>query len=514
MPGVSEAEIQTVTGLIKSLLNAQLKSILRHEHLAVSGVKNVLQFRILNHLHRMSQNPVEFDRIRRYIYYVAQHPMPTAPTPSPSSFTQPPHSAPQPLPAHRPPYSTTMTPSHGVAIGRLSFKESPFFTILETLTPVVECKIRESTRETVELKVNFSEMMASRLQSEPDLRVMVYCAGDNGLNHYSRSDIAFPHQVELKVNLDDVKINLRGLKNKPGTTRPADITNFIRKKPGYTNYVSMTYALTQKKFFVVVNLVKKHSVDELVERLKRRTIITAEQVIREMKNKAADTDIVATSSVMSLKCPLSTLRITVPCRTVLCTHNQCFDATSFLQLQEQAPTWTCPVCNKSTSFEGLQIDQYVDNILKATSSDTDQVTIEPNGNWSNPEDKTIETQGPTPADDGDDDLVEIRDSRVLTLKQEPTPYSLPFQSSVTPTRSSREPSSVSSAPRPSTNKRPASQVIDLTGSDDEEPPRPSKRPAYNHNPSLNGFRRQSYDYRAGGNYGNTQSPLSNSYSSY
>ncbi|KMP10170.1 gu/RNA helicase II binding protein [Coccidioides immitis RMSCC 2394] len=216
-------------------------------------------------------------------------------------------------------------------------------------------------------------------------------------------------------------------------------------------------------------------------------------VIREMKNKAADTDIVATSSVMSLKCPLSTLRIT---------------------LQEQAPTWTCPVCNKSTSFEGLQIDQYVDNILKATSSDTDQVTIEPNGNWSNPEDKTIETQGPTPADDGDDDLVEIRDSRVLTLKQEPTPYSLPFQSSVTPTRSSREPSSVSSAPRPSTNKRPASQVIDLTGSDDEEPPRPSKRPAYNHNPSLNGFRRQSYDYRAGGNYGNTQSPLSNSYSSY
>ncbi|KMU80764.1 E3 SUMO-protein ligase pli1 [Coccidioides immitis RMSCC 3703] len=170
----------------------------------------------------MSQNPVEFDRIRRYIYYVAQHPMPTAPTPSPSSFTQPPHSAPQPLPAHRPPYSTTMTPSHGVAI------------------------VRESTRETVELKVNFSEMMASRLQSEPDLRVMVYCAGDNGLNHYSRSDIAFPHQVELKVNLDDVKINLRGLKNKPGTTRPADITNFIRKKPGYTNYVSMTYALTQK----------------------------------------------------------------------------------------------------------------------------------------------------------------------------------------------------------------------------------------------------------------------------
>jgi len=75
---------------------------------------------------------------------------------------------------------------------------------------------------------------------------MVFCAADNGLNHFSASDIAFPHQVELKVNLDDVKANLKGLKNKPGSTRPADITPFIRKKPGYNNQVTLTYALTQK----------------------------------------------------------------------------------------------------------------------------------------------------------------------------------------------------------------------------------------------------------------------------
>lgn len=87
---------------------------------------------------------------------------------------------------------------------------------------------------------------ASRLLSDPNLRIMVYGAADNGLTHYSPSDIAFPHQVELKVNHDDVKANLRGLKNKPGTTRPADITNFIRKKVGYVNTVTMTYALTQK----------------------------------------------------------------------------------------------------------------------------------------------------------------------------------------------------------------------------------------------------------------------------
>lgn len=75
---------------------------------------------------------------------------------------------------------------------------------------------------------------------------MIFCAADSGLNQFTKSDIAFPHQVELKANLDEVKANLRGLKNKPGTTRPADITNYIRKKAGYTNHVVMTYALTQK----------------------------------------------------------------------------------------------------------------------------------------------------------------------------------------------------------------------------------------------------------------------------
>lgn len=88
--------------------------------------------------------------------------------------------------------------------------------------------------------------MVSKLQTDSTIRVMVYCAADTGLNQYTKSDIAFPHQVELKVNLDEVKANLRGLKNKPGTTRPADITDHIRKKPGYPNQVVITYALTQK----------------------------------------------------------------------------------------------------------------------------------------------------------------------------------------------------------------------------------------------------------------------------
>lgn len=96
------------------------------------------------------------------------------------------------------------------------------------------------------MKVVLSTTTAQKLQEDSNLRVMVFCAADMGLNQFAKSDIAFPQQVELKVNLDDIKANLRGLKNRPGSTRPADITRFIRKRPGYTNIVDMTFALTQK----------------------------------------------------------------------------------------------------------------------------------------------------------------------------------------------------------------------------------------------------------------------------
>lgn len=75
---------------------------------------------------------------------------------------------------------------------------------------------------------------------------MVFCAAEGFQPLSKESEIAFPHNVELKCNSDEVKANLRGLKNKPGSTRPADITHLIRKKANYPNSVEMVYALTTK----------------------------------------------------------------------------------------------------------------------------------------------------------------------------------------------------------------------------------------------------------------------------
>ncbi len=82
-----------------------------------------------------------------------------------------------------------------------------------------------------------------RCLADPNLRVMVFCAASNS----GVQDVAFPHQCEIKVNGGEVKANLRGVKNKPGSTRPVDITDLLRlKPPAYNNNLEFTYALTNK----------------------------------------------------------------------------------------------------------------------------------------------------------------------------------------------------------------------------------------------------------------------------
>jgi len=121
---------------------------------------------------------------------------------------------------------------------------------------------------------------------------------------------------------------------------------------------------------------------------------------------------------------------------------------------------------------------------------TEQVTIEPNGKWSHVNENQTSRSGATSKydDEDSDDLVEISDYRVASLKTEAS--NTPLSLARTPPLSSREASTVASAPR--TGSKRASDVIDLTLSDDDEPPRPAKKVAYNTPNSLPDPLRNSY----------------------
>ncbi|KAM0607573.1 hypothetical protein ACHAO3_007608 [Verticillium nonalfalfae] len=329
-------------------------------------------------------------------------------------------------------------------------------------------------RNLVTIKIRASEHAAlQQCITDKSFRVMVFCAGDkNGIQ-----DIAFPHQSEVKVNGGEIKANLRGLKNKPGSTRPVDITDALRLKPSnYENNVELIYALTTKPFYVAVYLCKTTSVQDLAARIEHGKKIPEASVISEIRKEAADTDIVTTSQVLSLKCPLSYMRLAIPCRSYVCKHIQCFDATSYLQLQEQGPQWLCPICNKSATYESLAIDEYVKDILANTSKDLEQVTIEPDAQWhaqSSVDDHNPYRGNQSAALDDDDDL-EISEISIVGGRKYETP-SRSLQGTATPT--TRDSSSMPRGLGSVSGKRPAPQeIVDLTlDSDDDDAPPPRKK---------------------------------------
>lgn len=377
-------------------------------------------------------------------------------------------------------------------------------------------------RHTVSAVVTLTPDQSARIKSDPSLKLLLYCG--KGANPYAQIDVEFPNQLEVKLNNDDVKANFKGLKNKPGTTKPADITDKVRKNAGYQNQLRITYALTKERFQVSVYMARYISSATLTQRIKEGRhgggVISKEQAIREISRANDDPDIVLSSEIMSLKDPVSILRITLPVRSTVCTHRQCFDGGMFLQMQEQAPQWLCPTCNKQISYQSLCIDKYFEEILQQTSPSIEKVTLEPDGQWHivNEEESQNAAQSSrdnrakydNDFDDSDDDLVEVASHS--TAKSKPTNGgSLPTASTpnflaapvsgagyaMTPPLSSRGPSAApsTSSAQPGA-KRAASSVIDLTLSDeeDDEPPRPAKRQTTNTSthPGLNSITSQSY----------------------
>lgn len=158
--------------IIKTMTNVQMKEALRSEGLAVSGVKISLQLRLIeceDHLflsyricrsffkddvlttfsfsptviERLQQRGSldQYERIARTLYRIAgiQNHFPGSTTTDTTTYPAQPSYVPSRPTTSKDVYSSKM-PSQPFASGRLMFKESPFYKILEPLSSTVECK--------------------------------------------------------------------------------------------------------------------------------------------------------------------------------------------------------------------------------------------------------------------------------------------------------------------------------------------------------------------------------------
>ena len=123
---------------------------------------------------------------------------------------------------------------------------------------------------------------------------------------------------------------------------------------------------------------------------------------------------------------------------------------------------------QTLKFGSNEYARYVDDILTKTAQTVEQVTINPSGEWAVVDPAEAKNRSaPSQARSDNDDLIEIPDhpveksSSLFHLSRFPAP---------TPPVSSREESVASGAARSFPGKRQHSAVIDLTLSDDDDPP--------------------------------------------
>ncbi|KAF9015110.1 PINIT domain-containing protein [Cyathus striatus] len=284
----------------------------------------------------------------------------------------------------------------------IRFKESPFFMIDQAVSGVVECPESTSATDRKQQTLSFT-LNADQIAKlkAPDLKYQlrlfctssVFYAGHTGFRTSTLPcPIEFPPTCEVRVNSNIITANLKGLKKKPGTAPPADIGKYTRMTSA-PNRVEIVYVNSQqpaqtKKFFLVVMLVQSTGVDELVKKLKDTRYRSGKEIKDKMiASLAEDDDIIAGPQKMSLKCPLSFMRVNTPCRSSKCVHSQCFDAMSWYSVMEQTTTWLCPVCEHTLDYKDLIVDGYFDEILKQTSDIVEDVVVEADGEWHTADNK-------------------------------------------------------------------------------------------------------------------------------
>ncbi|PAV21924.1 miz zinc finger [Pyrrhoderma noxium] len=301
--------------------------------------------------------------------------------------------------------STPDPPKTNISISvPIKFKSSPFYKVEQAASTVVECP--ESTgshdRHTQSLQFTLTHDQAEKLKQPNSMyQLRLYCTTStfysptpNGFrSNTSLCPIEFPPTCEVRVNGTLLQANLKGIKKKPGTAPPADLSKLVRPLASVANKIEMVYVNSQqnsqpKKFYLVVFLVEVTTVNQLVERLRKGKFRSAEDIKSQMiKQSNDDDDIILGKQKMTLKCPLSYTRISVPCRSDKCVHSQCFDAISWYSMMEQTTTWLCPVCDKQVNPEELIVDGYFGHILQQTPESVEEVEIEPDGEWHTADNK-------------------------------------------------------------------------------------------------------------------------------
>ncbi|KAI9000291.1 hypothetical protein BC832DRAFT_594141 [Gaertneriomyces semiglobifer] len=370
------------------------------------------------------------------------------------------------------------------------FSPSPFWEIEENLKPF---KIIDLTGVQpgsgfvllVTIPVTYQQRLQQK-DTRDEHQILVFVGPMEP--HCDSISPEWPQPCELWVNKEKTESKkFIGLKGKPWTGQPANITRFCSLKKVQPQHIELrvgqlpskinakdgkSQRLQPRKYLMQACIVKRYRIEDVVARIRTERMLTKDQVLEQRRQQAMEDsdDVIATSDTpVPLRDPTSFLRMKLPSRHTSCTHIQCFDLETFLILNDTVPTWSCPICSRMITWEGLIVDGYVMDILASAPEDTEEVLVRPDFTWHLPARKDYSATNPPKSTSPAKAVKRQRSESSLDA------IVLDSEDEESSTRHT-EPPTQDGGPTENGVHSQETDIIDLTLSDDEAPTPPAPAP--------------------------------------
>lgn len=303
-----------------------------------------------------------------------------------------------------PPMSSGTIPQQCRPIANLVPMDLPFYdchqTLLEPMElPAVISGVKSPCKQAFSFDVP-RERLCNSFQSAPLPRFEIQLRFFQVPPGYNSQELADDFPLNCMVRVEDQAVQLPAVipTNKPNVepkrpSRPVDITQHCLNVRDPTRPLRLVVEWTGDKrvWAVGIYLVFRITSDILRDRAtgvsKSPNLGNKEPVnhyqeehvtrdlIRARLGGVDDDEVAMAQLKISLLCPLSRTRISLPARCKKCSHLQCFDLYNYLQMNEKRPTWRCPVCSDWAPYKLLIIDAYFQNVLSTVDADAVEVEL-------------------------------------------------------------------------------------------------------------------------------------------
>lgn len=207
----------------------------------------------------------------------------------------------------------------------------------------------------------------------------------------------WPQNADLRVNGISIKVTNRPSAQLLGANGRDDgpgITACIREG---TNRLSLQ-AYDPRSFVLGVRIMRRQTIAQVMSRIPNESegepfkdslarvcrCVGGGASLGKADDSDSDLEVVAESVTVNLRCPMTGSRIKRAGRFKPCVHMGCFDLEAFVELNQRARKWQCPICLKNYSLENIIIDPYFNKItsfMEGYPEDVTEVEVKPEGSW-------------------------------------------------------------------------------------------------------------------------------------